>query len=232
MAEERNLKSESEGIKVHGDDAYSPYRFQDFEVTPKFRQQVLEAPLPLLDLRDLNLDPSTGPRPRAGANDITQPELPLPRKSPGTELGQVTTKLRVRRKSSLIPKALLDGTLHPKRGLILAGALGIIFLGMALAHLNAGPPIASPKKSVDPAVDVPLLPIESTHRVANALENSGPQVPSPAPAAAREQSTKASQKNAPGITRPIAKPHALANRPPQAAGTLGHSSKTLWLPIE
>ena len=284
MAEQQNLKSESEstaiaepgsaprkrkisgfescgeGIKVHGDDAYDPYRFQDFEVTPEFRQQVLEAPLPLLDLRYLNNEvPANAARPRASANDVTQPELltrldskvapefatmgeetPLPGARPasnqaaipGTELAQITTKFQVRRKSSPIPRWLLDGASYPKRKLIFAGALAVVFLGMALAHLNAGPPAASPQKTVDPAVDVPLLPIESTRQVTRAVEKPGLQVTSAAPAAPYEESTTTSLHKGPSQGRPAVSPHSSTNQSPQASGTRVHSSKTLWLPIE
>ena len=72
------IGSRGVGIKVHGDEPFDPYRFQDFEVTPAFRQKILEAPLPLLELRHLTVDqaPQSQQRPRAGANDITQPAVP------------------------------------------------------------------------------------------------------------------------------------------------------------
>jgi hypothetical protein len=46
------IGARGQGIRVEGDEPFDPYRFQTFEVTPAFRQSILEAPLPLLELRD------------------------------------------------------------------------------------------------------------------------------------------------------------------------------------
>jgi hypothetical protein len=63
-----------EGIKVCDGDTFDPYRFQEFDFSPAFREKMMRAPLPLLDLRQLHDDKAAQQRQRrAGPNDVTQP---------------------------------------------------------------------------------------------------------------------------------------------------------------
>ena len=45
------IESIAHGIKVRDGDAFDPYRFQEIDFTPEFRDKIMRAPLPLLDLR-------------------------------------------------------------------------------------------------------------------------------------------------------------------------------------
>ncbi len=66
-----------EGIKVCDGDTFDPYRFQEFDFSPAFREKMMRAPLPLLDLRELHDDRAAHERlRRAGPNDVTQPAGP------------------------------------------------------------------------------------------------------------------------------------------------------------
>lgn len=63
-----------EGIKVCDGHAFDPYRFQEFSFSPAFREKMMRAPLPLLDLRELHEDHTGhGLARRVGPNDVTQP---------------------------------------------------------------------------------------------------------------------------------------------------------------
>ena len=63
-----------EGIKVCGGHAFDPYRFQEFYFSPAFREKMMRASLPLLDLRELHDDQTgRGVARRVGQNDVTQP---------------------------------------------------------------------------------------------------------------------------------------------------------------
>lgn len=123
-----------EGIRVQGDAPFDPYRFQTFEVTPAFRQRVLEAQLPLLEPRDsfLEFPPQSQQRNRLGANDTTLPEIPegavagfsgavLPPNPASPDLQQTANPI-------LSPTGNLWA---PKRGWLVAGALLMVVLGFA-----------------------------------------------------------------------------------------------------
>lgn len=59
-----------QGIKVRNGQSFDPYRFQEFEFSPAFREKMMRAPLPLLDVRQLQDANSERPvRP----DDTTQP---------------------------------------------------------------------------------------------------------------------------------------------------------------
>jgi hypothetical protein len=63
-----------EGIKVCDSNTFDPYRFHEFDFSPEFREKMMRAPLPLLDLRELHDDKGAHERQRrAGPNDVTQP---------------------------------------------------------------------------------------------------------------------------------------------------------------
>jgi hypothetical protein len=63
-----------EGIKVCDGHAFEPYRFQEFYFSPAFREKMMRASLPLLDLRQLHEDQTGyGLARRVGQNDVTQP---------------------------------------------------------------------------------------------------------------------------------------------------------------
>jgi len=68
------IELSGEGIRVCDGQAFEPYRFQEFYFSPAFREKMMRASLPLLDLRQLHQD-QTGHRlaRRVGQNDITQP---------------------------------------------------------------------------------------------------------------------------------------------------------------
>ena len=68
------LSGEGEGIKVCDGHAFDPYRFQEFYFSPAFREKMMRASLPLLDLRQLHDDQTgRGLARRVGQNDVTQP---------------------------------------------------------------------------------------------------------------------------------------------------------------
>ncbi len=67
------IGARGQGIRVEGDEPFDPYRFQTFEVTPAFRQSILEAPLPLPD-RFLEEVPQSQSGHRAGPDDVTLPQ--------------------------------------------------------------------------------------------------------------------------------------------------------------
>ncbi len=68
------IESINQGIKVRDGDAFDPHRFQEFDFTPAFRDKIMRASLPLLDLRQLLEDqPGHDNWRHAGPNDITRP---------------------------------------------------------------------------------------------------------------------------------------------------------------
>ena len=68
------IELSGEGIKVCGGHAFDPYRFQEFYFSPAFREKMMRAPLPLLDLRQLHEDQGSHELTRRiGPNDVTQP---------------------------------------------------------------------------------------------------------------------------------------------------------------
>jgi hypothetical protein len=68
------IEPSGEGIRVCGGHAFDPYRFQEFYFSPAFREKMMKASLPLLDLRELHGDQSgQGLARRVGPNDVTQP---------------------------------------------------------------------------------------------------------------------------------------------------------------
>ena len=68
------IESLGHGIKVRDGDSFDPHRFQEFDFTPAFRDKIMRAPLPLLDLRELVVsEPAHDTGRHASANDVTQP---------------------------------------------------------------------------------------------------------------------------------------------------------------
>ena len=82
------LSGEGEGIKVCDGHAFDPYRFQEFHFSPAFREKMMRASLPLLDLRQLHDDQTgRGLARRVGQNDVTQPDnARRPRLESGAEI--------------------------------------------------------------------------------------------------------------------------------------------------
>jgi hypothetical protein len=148
------VESRGKGIRVYGDEAFDPYRFQDFEVTPAFRQRILEASLPLFEHPERSRDsvPPSQQRRRAGPNDITQPAFP-------TSGGSFSNPPILVQK---LPPAK-NGRLFRGRRRIITGALLIVFLGMAYTYLNKGgfPLTSSQTVASKAALAIPLLPFEA-----------------------------------------------------------------------
>lgn len=248
-----------EGIKVHGDEPFDPHRFQDFEVTPAFRQRILEAPLPLLELRDLLADqvPQSQQRPRASANDITQPAIPnsdggdddpaleitdlssdeLELLSPQTQAvdrDAPTSRMRPCPKPATLSissgsseSSARSSARLPKRSLLIAGAVGLLFLGLALAYLNKPANVISPPQTAKPDIEVPLLPIEP--KTAQNPASEPKNLDAPAAAAKHAQALSqpgngdsSSLKDQPRNTANVAKTNSKQ----------GNAKKTLWLPAE
>ena len=68
------VEQTGEGIRVCDGHAFDPHRFQEFDFSPAFRERMMRAPLPLLDLRQLHDDKLAQQSAlHAGANDLTQP---------------------------------------------------------------------------------------------------------------------------------------------------------------
>jgi hypothetical protein len=268
------IGSRGVGIKVHGDEPFDPYRFQDFEVTPAFRQRILEAPLPLLELRELIADqvPQSQERPRAGANDITQPALPnseqladdpviefsdlnsgelellltptqpVDREASTAKLGVCPTANATEATDPLARDASVPASAahshSPKRTVLIAGALGLLLLGLAFAYLNKPSPVASPQPSppVAEAVTPPQIEANSPENAA-AMPAAEPQKladpPTPPAAAAkpREQTSPPSQQARVGSS-PLKDPAPIANSPAKPSNKQGPAKKTLWLRAE
>lgn len=121
------------GIRVQGNAPFDPYRFQTFEVTPAFRQRVLEAQLPLLEPRDsfLELPPQSNQRVRAGANDTTLPEMPEGSVAAFADLTTANDKPAPTPLPS--PPVVASGAI-PKRWLYL-GAASMVILGFFGTYL-------------------------------------------------------------------------------------------------
>jgi hypothetical protein len=67
------IESVDLGIKVRDGDGFDPHRFQEFDFTPEFRQKIMRASLPLLDLRPLlEGQPGHFNWRHASPNDITR----------------------------------------------------------------------------------------------------------------------------------------------------------------
>jgi hypothetical protein len=101
------IEPKGEGIKVCDGHAFDPHRFQEFDFTPAFREKMMRAPLPLLDLRQLHEDKAAQNRShRAGPNDVTQPatSAALGDKSSTTAVEQPTPSRGIR--LLLAPKKL------------------------------------------------------------------------------------------------------------------------------
>ncbi len=251
-----------EGIKVHGDEPFDPHRFQDFEVTPAFRQRILEAPLPLLEFRHLLADqvPQSQLRPRASANDVTQPAIPnsnavdddptleisdlssdeLELLSPQTQAvdrDAPTAKLKPCPKveapidaspiaSPIDTSSTKSPTRLPKRSLMIAGALGLLFLGLAFAYLNKPAPVASPAQTTKSDIEVPLLPEPITaQNPADGQKNLEIQAAAP-------NHLQVSSQTAKGETSAIKDPRHNATNSAKPNSKQGNAKKTLWLPAE
>ena len=204
--------SRSEGIKVHGNEEFDPHRFQTFEVTPAFRERILQAPLPLLELRDVpGESPQSQQRRRAGPNDITLPDIPgidlAERARPlpliGPPLGEKPLTARVR----VLPWSKPSG----KRAI--AVSLLLIFLGLAFAHwYTRAPKAADAARDLSrPASDVQLLPIGPAFDVKPAA------FPAPPDSQAGSNPAKAPPSN---LTKPA------------KSRKVETSKKTLWLPVQ
>ena len=77
------IESIDRGIKVRDGHSFDPHRFQEFDFTPEFRDKIMRASLPLLDLRPLLQDqPSLDNWRHAGPNDTTRPANGTPTLTP------------------------------------------------------------------------------------------------------------------------------------------------------
>jgi len=122
-----------EGIRVEGDMPFDPYRFQTFEVTPAFRQRVLEAQLPLLEPRNsfLELPPQSQKRRRAGANDTTMPEIADGAEAELADPAATPSPIALAAASRVAAglSAAIEATSLPQRRWLFAGALLMVVLG-------------------------------------------------------------------------------------------------------
>ncbi len=198
------------GIAVHRDEPFDPNRFQDFEVTPAFRERILKAPLPLLELRDIVADQaplSQQPR-RAGADDTTTPDIRNP------DLGAAG--------GEALPTAAIPVNRSPSaaRKFIIVGALAVAFLGLAFAHLN--------KPSPAPAALTPNLP-KTTVETPQLPNGPGSQ---PAPAEATRDQSPAPNAEGNAATDPSKAPARSLTKTPKPPQQRGAVKKTLWLPVE
>jgi len=262
-----------EGIKVHGDEPFDPHRFQDFEVTPAFRQRILEAPLPLLELRDLLADqvPPSHQRARAGANDITEPAIPnsdggdddptleisdlssdelelLSPEAQAVDRDATTAKLKpCPRAETPIDSLRIDASpidasstksaaRLPKRSLIIAGAVGLLFLGLAFAYLNKTAPVASPAQTTESDIEVPLLPEPKTAQNPAVGQNN---LESPQAAPKNPEFQQVAPNRAQVSSQPAKDDSSSIKDPPRNAtnsakpnSKQGNAKKTLWLPAE
>jgi len=203
------IGARGEGIKVEGDQAFDPHRFQTFEVTPAFRQRILEAPLPLLEVRD-QLMRQAGPvqQRRARPDDTTQPVLPSAARRPKLPSGNLELPIPLTRPTRTRGAAI--------KWLIVASS-AVLGLVLALVHLYTRAPASvhhAEQQSVS-AAGVPLLPAESKGE----YRGSAP-APTTAEAA---QAAPASAPNA-GSARDA---NAAA-----AASKKTRAQKKLWLPAE
>ena len=191
------------GIAVHRDEPFDPNRFQDFEVTPAFRERILKAPLPLLELRDIVADQaplSQQPR-RAGADDTTTPDIRNP------DLGAAG--------GEALPTAAIPVNRSPSaaRKFIIVGALAVAFLGLAFAHLN--------KPSPAPAALTPNLPkttVENATIAEWARLSTGARRGNPRSIAGAECRGQCCH-------RPIESPGAQLDEDPKAASAAGSRKK-------
>lgn len=148
------IGARGQGIRVEGDEPFDPYRFQTFEVTPAFRQSILEAPLPLPD-RFLEEVPQSQSGHRAGPDDVTLPQIAMSNLSL-RPMSQPKLELPIPLARPVQHSTVSAKSTH-RRWVVLAVAASA-WLGLAFAHLYTR--AARPAKLEPPpaAVDVPLLP--------------------------------------------------------------------------
>jgi len=131
------IATRGEGIRVQGDLPFDPYRFQTFEITPAFRQRILEAPLPLLEPRDsfLELPPQSHQHPHSGANDVTLPELSgSPSEPPKSVELPLAPSLGPSAPDTARHSSWRSMALAKRYGLV-AGALFMLILGFSCTYL-------------------------------------------------------------------------------------------------
>lgn len=127
------IEPKGEGIKVCDGHAFDPYRFQEFDFSPAFREKMMRAHLPLLDLRQLHDDRSGSDQIRhAGPNDVTQPVgtplLAVPEVAEATEaepraLSLGMRLLLARKKLRKITGSAFEGSAGRKWKSLLFGSL-------------------------------------------------------------------------------------------------------------
>ena len=214
------------GIKVADGESFDPYRFQTFEVTPAFRQRILEAPLPLLELRDRLLEqaPPSQTRHRAGPDDVTQPEL-LRDAADANARRPISDRFELE-----LPIPLTRPVRHGKQrspwavriGLF-AGAMTLTFLGLAYTQLHTTEP-ASTNDTRD------------TAQARNPVAWAAPPAPKLDPPASDPSSAGQT-----ALSAPKAAPAAASNTPSTAdnrsnakkpSSKKAAAKKKLWLPSE
>jgi hypothetical protein len=211
------------GIRVQDDASFDPHRFQTFEVTPAFRQRILEAPLPLLEVRDRLLQdgPTSYTRRRSGPNDVTQPEIDRMAAAPATARPSLVPRLEAQRPSSTTRAARPTQrrqTSASRIGLF-SGAMALTFLGLTLAqwYTRHGTPTNDSADDTAKRMTVPAAPANAA-----APHEDGNSVTTEPPAAETKPNPAAS-----GVA---ARANALG--PTKGAIPKAPAKKKLWLPVE
>ncbi len=131
-AQRISVMPKGEGIKVCDGDTFDPYRFQEFDFSPAFREKMMRAALPLLDLRELHGDKTPLDRARpTNPYDVTQPassSVSAPSASSATDdLPRAPSRgmrlLLARKKLRKITGSAFDGKAAKKLKYLLFGSL-------------------------------------------------------------------------------------------------------------
>lgn len=210
------------GIKVEGDELFDPHRFQTFEVTPAFRQRILEAPLPLLELRDgfSDLAPQSQTQRRAGPNDTTQPELRRSGTAESSPRRPISQPIHLELPIPLTRPARRPtnrASLAMRIGLF-AGAMALTFLGLAYTQSHGSRPVSKDDTRNTTQARVQALQIQPATMQSPASENSPSDEPVKTPTATPASSAMEASANLPNANKP-------SNKQPPV-------KKKLWLPAE
>jgi len=135
------IELSGEGIKVCDGHAFEPYRFQEFSFSPAFREKMMRASLPLLDLRQLHEDQTgRGVARRVGQNDVTQPAND---RRPPLESGSVTSASTSNQSPSRAKRLLARKKARKNSGTSFEGKPGkkwkFLLFGSLLAVLASAP---------------------------------------------------------------------------------------------
>ena len=226
------IATRGEGINVEGDEPFDPHRFQTFEVTPAFRQSILEAPLPLLELRDRLIEqvPPSHQQRHVGPDDITQPAIATARPSESSPKRPISRPILFELPIPLTRPALKSNlrVLSARRTWLISSALALLVLGLAFVHLYTQKPVsANPAQNQQRApIDIPLLPIGPT---TGAIPPPGTQTVQPA-ALTIDAPAPQADKNANAVPTES----QTRNRPSavKASSQQAPTKKKLWLPVQ